>query len=243
MNYYEDYWKKNANWSPSDGGLRENEAKFFADYCGKGLVVLDYGCGDANRYGKSLVDGGTDYRGFDISKVAVETAKERGVNVGLLTEEGVTSMQDGEADSALCFEVLEHLMRPDLAVAEIFRCLKQKGTLIVSVPNPGFLPQRIEFLLTGFLCPGGSPQTSRISPWRDAHIRFYNIRSMKRLLYSCGFREVEVVGCRFSLGHFPVVYKIPAMKKLLDLVSLPICWLGKLLPSVFSGTLYFNALK
>lgn len=243
MSYYEDYWVKSAAWSPSAGGLRENEAKLFAAHCGPGVTVLDYGCGDAFRYGGKLVEGKTDYRGFDISTVAVESAKSRGINVGLLSEDGRTSLEDGQAQTALCFEVLEHLMRPDIAVAEIYRCLGKDGVFLMSVPNPGFIPQRFEFFLTGFLCPGGSPETSRRSPWKDAHIRFYNTRMLKKLLKEAGFKDIHFVGCRFSIGHFPVIYRKPGLKRFFDVLSLPICWLGKLVPSWFSGTFYVKATK
>ena len=243
MSYYEDYWEKNSNWSPSAGGLRENEADFFERYCGEGVTVLDYGCGDAFRYGGRLVERKADYRGFDISHVAVEAARGRGINVGLLSDDGKTSLSDGQAQTALCFEVLEHLMRPDVAVAEIYRCLGKDGVFLMSVPNPGFVPQRFEFFLTGFLCPGGSPETSRRCPWKDAHIRFYNTWMLRKLLKEAGFRDIQFIGCRFSIGHFPVIYRKPGLKRFFDLISLPLYWLGKVFPSWFSGTFYVKAIK
>jgi len=42
---------------------------------------------------------------------------------------------DCSYDTALCFEVLEHLPRPSAALQEIYRILRPKGTLILSVPH------------------------------------------------------------------------------------------------------------
>ena len=55
------------------------------------------------------------YRGFDISQVAVEAARTLGLNVELLTPDGRTTLADDCCDLAICFEVFEHLLEPQLA--------------------------------------------------------------------------------------------------------------------------------
>lgn len=243
MKYYDEYWAENAEWSPNHGVLSSNEKHVFKTFCKAGNTVLDYGCGDAGRYGQHLTDLGVLYNGFDISNTAVESAQSRDLNVRLLDDNGLTTMADDSANQAFCFEVLEHLMRPDTALNEIHRVLKNGGDLFLSVPNIGYLAIRIEFLLTGFLCPGGSPLTSRLSPWNDAHIRFYNLSMLKRMVAASGFSVVKCYGSKFSLGDFPYVYKRPLLSKFFNMLSFPFQFLGYAFPSLFSGRIFLHVVK
>lgn len=147
--FYEGYWQSGKSWSPSGGTISPEEAALFQKHLKPGVVCLDYGCGDGTRYGKSLMEGGMTYRGFDISKTAVETARAAGVSVDLLGENGATGLADESCDVAICFELFEHLLEPNLALAEIFRVLKPGGHLLASVPNAAFWWTRLEFLATG----------------------------------------------------------------------------------------------
>jgi len=242
MDYYEDYWKNTDAWSPSAGGVRSREENIFKDLYSEKAVLLDYGCGNCERYGKMLLARGFDYRGFDISSAAVKVANENKIPAQCFVD-GVTSLADSEADCAICFEVLEHMLNPENATDEVYRVLKKGGAFAGSVPNPGHIAFRLEFLLTGFLVPGGSPETSRKTPWNDAHIRFYSTSSLKKLLIHSGFEDVKIIGETFSLGSFPYIYKTKKLRKFCELLSLPFGWLGKMFPSIFSGTLYFTASK
>ena len=46
----------------------------------------------------------------------------------------------------VCFEVLEHLFAPHLAVAEMHRVLEPGGVLIATVPNVAYWRRRLDFL-------------------------------------------------------------------------------------------------
>ncbi|HEY5792168.1 MAG TPA: class I SAM-dependent methyltransferase [Chthoniobacterales bacterium] len=241
--YYEDYWSKNAEWSPSAGGLTPTEKKLLLPLLKPKTVFLDYGCGDGRRYGKTLTELGVDYRGFDVSSKAVEDARADGVNAALLINGFQTSLADESCEVAACFEVLEHLMEPDLAVREILRCLAPDGTGIFSVPNAANWFQRMEFALTGFWNPGGSPLTGRRSPWRDPHIRFFSPTVLRRLLLESGFAEVQLRGDPFSLKNAPYFYRAPKAGKLVDGLSWPLRWLGLVFPSLFSTRIFAAARK
>ncbi len=247
INYYDDYWNhashKAKGWTPSDGNITPEEKRLFDKWIPVGVTCLDYGCGDGSRYGRAIHDRGVDYRGFDISATALEQAKSLGLNVGALSADGKTTLADATADVAICFEVLEHLQEPQNALAEIYRSLKPGGHTLISVPNAAFWTQRIEFLLTGFWCPGGSPHTARKSPWCDPHIRFYHPKLLRRIAISAGFEIVESFGEAFTLGSLPYVWRRPKLRAMADFISRPIRWLGRAMPSWFSARLFLVARK
>jgi SAM-dependent methyltransferase len=243
MSYYEAYWEKNADWHPSKGGWRDREEEMLVWAAGPGSRLLDYGCGDCERIAGRIMGRGVDYQGFDISQTAVTAANERGVPAFLLSDEGQIDRRDGEFDAAICLEVMEHLMRPDLAAKEIFRVLKPDGKALISVPNPGYIPQRLEFLFNGFLNPGGSPLTSRSAPWKDAHIRFFTLGTMTSMLRESGFTKITVKGFHFTLQDFPWFYRQKFLFPVFKVIKWAFGWLGKVAPSLFAPRWYFLAVK
>lgn len=83
-------------------------------------------------------------------------------------------------DSALCFEVLEHLPHPFAALQEIYRILRPRGTLILSVPH-----------------------LSRLHDQPHDYFRFTHY-GIKTLLHEAGFEVVTIVpkgGLLAFLGH------------------------------------------
>jgi len=241
-NYYNTYWNRSqANqWFPSvKNTINQNEQRIFEKYLVNGARIIDYGCGDGERYGQLLKQAGYKYVGCDISVAAITHAKQQGILAHLLNSEGKTGLESSSFDFSICYEVLEHVMDPELCLQEIHRLLKPTGYLTVSTPNAAYLPYRLEFFLTGFLSPGGSPLTSRKAPWRDAHIRFFNPRMLRNLLEHCNFEIVEFVPQPFSLAQLPLLYKAKAYHDALNLVSLPIKGLGNIFPGIFSArTIY-----
>ena len=239
--YYENYWETGKDWSPSGGRISAEEERLFESYLKPGRVCIDYGCGDASRYGAKLIAQKIDYRGFDVSEAAIQTADQHGIKLGKLSPEGRTFLPDNSCDVAICFEVLEHLLEPDRAISELARVLKPGGFLIASVPNAGFFSTRLEFLATGFLNPGGSPLTSRRTPWRDPHIRFYNRRLFRRLLEVGGFQIRQALSEPFAFTNLPYLYRKKSLYGALVFLSKPFGWLGLVWPGVFSCRIFLAA--
>lgn len=245
--YYDRYWNPAANaaggWTPSAGMITPEERSLFDRWLRPGSACLDYGCGDGLRYGRMLRDRGVALRGFDISAAAVAQARDLGLEASTLGVDGTTDLPDASVDCALCLEVLEHLAEPQGALDELRRCLKPGGHALLSVPNAAFWTQRLEFLLTGFWCPGGSPATARREPWRDPHIRFFDSRTLRRLAVQAGF-EVELeLGEAFTLGALPFVWRKPRWRAVADAMSRPVGWLGRAMPSWFAARLFLVARK
>ena len=104
--------------------------------------VLDAGCGEG-----ILVD--EFHARLDIVGVDPHYTSER-VTAGSLTS---LPFPDASFDRGLCLDVLEHLPFSEQApaLAELFRVVRPRGELLVSVPNLSHLQSRVHFLLRGRL--------------------------------------------------------------------------------------------
>jgi SAM-dependent methyltransferase len=104
-----------------------------------GALVLDVGCGSA-LVGDRL-DGyryvGVDFGGHHVRWAA---AKHPGV-IGQAPAEQLP-FADGAFDVVVMSEVIEHLLRPELAVWEVARVLKRGGTFVMTTNNASELPLR-----------------------------------------------------------------------------------------------------
>ena len=236
--YYEAYWQKSDGWTPDEGVNNPVERSLFDRLLKPGMTLVDYGCGNGRRYGRDMLSRQIEYHGFDISEAALASARSVGLRVGKIAADGSLPIQEASADFAMCFEVLEHLTEPDRALAAIYRVLKPGATAVFSVPNAAHYSQRIEFLFTGFWNPGGSPHTARISPWCDPHIRFFNPSTFRRMFQAAGFVVDAVSGEPFSLQALPWVYRQKRLKPLLEVLSLPFAWLGRVFPGMWSARLF-----
>jgi SAM-dependent methyltransferase len=239
--YYEEYWQRGKEWSPSDGELSLQERELLAPHLRPGVICLDYGCGDGVRYGGFLQGLGVQFRGFDVSTEAVAKARSLGLHAELLTVDGKTSLPAESCDVAVCFEVFEHLLEPQLALAEIARVLCPTGVLLASVPNASHWFQRCEFLATGFFNPGGSPLTARRRPWSDPHIRFFSPKLFRRFLVENGFHRVEIIPSPFTLAWLPYIYRKARLRAFAEVVSKPFGWLSRVAPGLLAGRLFARA--
>lgn len=79
-------------------------------------------------------------------------------------------------------EVLEHLDKPEAALKELKRCLKESGTLVVLVPNENNLLFRVIW----FFWTMGKGKV-----WKEAHVQKFTEKGLKGLLEGTGFRVVE----------------------------------------------------
>ena len=241
--FYDAYWAGTKEWAVRDGVIEAVEADLFRELLRPAMRCLDYGCGDGRRYGRFLKERGIEYCGADISREAMRIAAEIGLDVQPLNEDGGTVLPAESCDAVLCMEVLEHLVEPNRAVAEMHRLLKPGGILIASVPNIAHWFNRVEFLLTGFLNPGGSPLTARKMPWQDPHIRFFCPSMLKKLALQNGFEQPRVVGNDFDLGGLPYFYRRPRLSGILRAMSFPVRWLGRVWPSPFASRIFLVARK
>lgn len=110
--------------------------------------LLDVGCG-SGEFLLGMQERGWEAHGLDISAVAVELARQKGLNVFL----GQLPDTDYEAESfdlITMWDVLEHLHDPRKYLNRVSQLLKPGGRFVVTLPNP----HSIDFGLFGPLWTG-----------------------------------------------------------------------------------------
>jgi len=94
------------------------------------LRVLEAGCGSASV----LRFGDDDWMaGIDISEE--QLARNTRLNEAILGDICAYELEDEGFDVIVCWNVLEHLDKPDLAVLNFARALKPGGLLLLALPN------------------------------------------------------------------------------------------------------------
>ncbi len=131
--YYKDYWtgidaerEKRAYYQR----LYDRLADRLRPASGARVLDVAGGNGQFMRY-----LGVKDADVLDISESGLEIAAKAGFRTHLGNIEGRFPFDPDTFDAAYCFEVLEHLHRPNKTLAEIHTVLKSDGVLYVGQPN------------------------------------------------------------------------------------------------------------
>jgi ubiquinone/menaquinone biosynthesis C-methylase UbiE len=113
-----------------------------------GGVLLDIGCGSA-LVADQLLDRDAHYIGVDFGGHHIESAAKRHHDVAgplrtsFLRADGERlPLADASIDVVVFTEVIEHLLRPELAVWEIARVLRPGGVLVMTTNNASEMPLR-----------------------------------------------------------------------------------------------------
>jgi SAM-dependent methyltransferase len=233
--YYERYW--NEGQPPHE--LGDQLRSVFERNIGAGYRCLDVGCGDGRKSGPWLAGHAGGYVGVDVSETAVAEARALGLDARTIEDAAALPFPDAEFDAVVCIEVLEHLFEPQHALAEIRRVLRPGGTAIATVPNVAYWRRRLELAFLGRWDPHGDDRSVN-EPWRDPHLRFFNPRSLERLVVVAGLRPVEIGGFN---GAF--LYDLPTMGRRLQVrrASRVYRRLERLRPSLLGIGLYAVAVK
>jgi SAM-dependent methyltransferase len=173
-------------------------------------VIVDLGCGDGSALAVAAGHNpGHRFAGIDWSPDALRGAQARGLTVvrGGVAAPGLP-VADGVADVVIMSELIEHLVDPDGAVAEVRRVLRPGGSLLLSTPNLAAWYNR------GLLAVGIQPIFSEVSlngvfgrPGRvvAGHLRLFTRRALTEFLTASGFRCVTVTGARYHDVPRPLV--------------------------------------
>jgi ubiquinone/menaquinone biosynthesis C-methylase UbiE len=165
-------------------------------------VILDVGCGDGSALATAASQNGAHrFAGIDWSADALRQARRRSLTVvrAAVSAPGLP-VADGAVDVVIMSELIEHLVDPDAAVAEVRRVLRPGGSLLLSTPNLAAWYNR------GLLAAGIQPVFSEVSlravfgrPGRvvAGHLRLFTRRALTEFLTASGFRCVSVAGARY----------------------------------------------
>jgi 2-polyprenyl-3-methyl-5-hydroxy-6-metoxy-1,4-benzoquinol methylase len=153
-----------------------------------GAAVLDLGCG-RGRLGAELRRLGYRVTGVDAVPAACGGAEE------ILDEAFNFDLTDAAAASAALAErrfdwivaadVLEHLVEPTAALKYYRRFLAPEGRVVISVPNVAVWFNRFRILAGRFDYAESGVMDRR-------HLRFFTMRSARRLLLEAGYAPVGI---------------------------------------------------
>lgn len=189
--YYNRYWS-NSDLDSTDIRLPHEVLMILREYVSNGASCLDIGCGNGEKVRDWVKSSNINYQGVDISSEAVKAAQALELNARTIADPSRLPFEDSSFDSVISFEVLEHLFDPMSVMREAERVLRPGGTMIVTVPNVAFLRSRIQ-MMRGIWNPLGDDR-SVSEPWRDPHIRFFTINSLRSLMSQAGFNVVDIGG-------------------------------------------------
>jgi 2-polyprenyl-3-methyl-5-hydroxy-6-metoxy-1,4-benzoquinol methylase len=139
--------------------------------------ILDIGCG-SGLFVKEMEEFGWDSYGVEIDKSAVEYARKTGLKVfcGELTD---AHYPEQFFDVVAIRHVIEHVHSPKEVMNEIYRIMKNEGTLILVTPNIDSYEAKIF----------GRYWTALEVP---RHLFFFSLKTIKRLFETTSF-EIEKV--------------------------------------------------
>ena len=152
----------------------DNIARYaFAAHWVPGQRVVDICC--SLGYGTNLLAaaGARQIYGVDISSPVIEEARKKygSQSIQFLCADASVSLPVSEVDVAVCFEGLEHILKPEAFLGNIVHCLAPDGIALFSTPNADSFP-------------GGHSG----NPY---HVHEYRLEELSSLL-SCYFGKVKM---------------------------------------------------
>lgn len=156
-----------------------------------GDSLLDIGCGDGELL-FLLKDRYKELWGIDIAQPRIDRISQKiggdsNIHVRVEDVESRINFEDERFDTILALGILEHVFNPYHVMQECRRMLRQKGTLIATVPNVAYLPNRVRLLF------GKLPVTSNSLEGLDGgHLHYFTRASIKRLFKEESFEVVKI---------------------------------------------------
>lgn len=149
-------------------------------------TALEIGCG-GGAYGEWMTSRGVEVTGIELEAMPARFAAQRlhRVLVGDALEQ-IRTLPEASFDLLCANDVLEHLPRPDLVLAEGRRVLKPGGRILISLPNIRYWD---EFLRLAWQ--GEFPQED-LGIFDRTHLRWFTEKRIRRFVAECGF-EIEVL--------------------------------------------------
>jgi 2-polyprenyl-3-methyl-5-hydroxy-6-metoxy-1,4-benzoquinol methylase len=163
-----------ADWFPQRSVL---DSQFrYLPKPNRGQSLLDIGCGNGDFLIKAK-EMGWEASGLEPDSAAVEVALERGLDVCIGTIEALDEFSSCY-DAITLSHVIEHVYQPRKLLQALHRLLKNEGIVYIDTPN---------------IQSYGAKLFGR--SWRGVetprHLTLFNPKSLKELLISCGFDNIE----------------------------------------------------
>ncbi len=171
-------------------------------YVGNNKKILDVGC--ASGYlAEQFKKNGCYVVGVELDKEIATIAKHYCDDILVADAEQIPRLirNSGVYDVIVFADVLEHLRRPDLVLLEFKRLLSAHGYIVASVPNIANWRIRLKLLLGSFNYQDGGILDR-------THLRFFTLKTLRRLFDSTGYDilEIDTTGLSSRLRAFPSMF-------------------------------------
>jgi methionine biosynthesis protein MetW len=180
--FYEAYWHTRLDLEPDITTTAPGRAALVAEFIRPGWRLLDLGCGDGSFLSclREQVPQ-LELWGTDVAEAALEVARRRGLEVERLDLADPTCEISGRYDVVTALDVIEHL--PDAESVTLKAAAAAERYLIVSVPNLGFIENRLRLLT------GRGPLTNVVHHVRE-HLRQWTVRDFREWADVLGLRII-----------------------------------------------------
>jgi len=177
----------NEVYEDHSGNTWRKEFDIIIDMVENNSTVLDLGCGDGSLGGELMKRKKCKIVGIDISEVAVEYARRKGIDARVGNLEEPLDFEDNSFDHVILCDVLEHLFDPLFTLKEAFRVSKKY--VIVAFPNFAYFKSRLELMFLGIF-----PRTPLFGyNWYNSqHIRLFSYKDFLKALKELNF-NVKII--------------------------------------------------
>jgi SAM-dependent methyltransferase len=177
------------SWDDSHWGAHETVLRAI----GAATSVLDVGCATGNLAVRIMARG-ADIVGVEPNETAAEVARSRGVEVisGPFDRSTLDRLRGRRFETIVFADCLEHMVDPFAALVLARQLLPADGRIVVSIPNIVVWHARGAIALGRFdYRPTGI--------FDRTHIRFFTLKTARRLIERAGYRVDRVGMTRVAL--------------------------------------------
>lgn len=181
-----------------------NRNGLLVHWAGHNREILEFGCatGFLARY---FVQNGCSVTGVEADPVAAEQAEQFCQKVYVCDIESSWPFA-GKYDCIIFGDVLEHLRQPERALIRCRDYLARDGEVLVSLPNVAFWKSRLQLLL-------GNWDYTETGLMDRTHLKFFAIRSAKRLFLQSGFKVIDfdIASTIRGSERFSVIHRLTSV--------------------------------
>jgi len=181
VDFYDQYWQQ------ADDTFDLERLGLISNRIVSGEQVLEVDCGPG-VLAKMMVERGAQVMGTDLSIVAVDRTRAKGIPAEQVdVDTQPLPFDENSFDAVVSNSMMEHRFFPERTLDECVRVLKPGGRLIVCLPNTA------HWLCRWWLLTGRFPYVKN-SPTDALHIRFFTVSEARKLCQDRGLRVIEVDG-------------------------------------------------
>ena len=190
--------------------------KFVIELIRSNSQVLEVGCATGYMT-RELRNKGCGVTCVEIDRELARQAKEfsKEMIIGDIEDSQTLKNINNQFDYILFMDVLEHLRNPEAVLLAVKKYLKERGAVIVNIPNIAFYSSRLEIMKGRF-------DYQEYGLFDATHLKFYTYKTSKELLINAGYKIARTVPFLYFPGQFKTekIYILGRpLVKLMDFIS------------------------